>query len=32
VNPAIWIEIAREHHEKDDLNKYNYDFVIYERR
>lgn len=32
VNPAVWIEIGREHHEKDDLNKYNYDFVVYERR
>jgi len=32
VNPAVWIEVEREHHEKDDLNKYNYDFVIYERR
>ncbi len=32
VNPAVWIEVAREHHQKDDLNKYNYDFVSYERR
>jgi dihydrofolate reductase len=27
-----WIESNREHHEKDDRNKYNYDFVTYVRR
>lgn len=32
INPAIWIEVSREHHTKDDVNKYNYDFVTYERR
>ncbi|MDB5167646.1 MAG: dihydrofolate reductase [Candidatus Saccharibacteria bacterium] len=32
VNPAIWIEVKRDHHPKDELNKYDYDFVTYERR
>lgn len=32
INPKIWMEVSREHHEKDDANKYSYDFVIYERR
>lgn len=26
-----WQEISREHHTKDDKNKYNYDFVTYKR-
>ncbi len=32
INPAIWIEVKREHHSKDEMNKYDYDFVVYERR
>ncbi|HWT55486.1 MAG TPA: dihydrofolate reductase [Candidatus Microsaccharimonas sp.] len=26
-----WQEVSREHHEKDDKNLYNYDFVTYQR-
>jgi dihydrofolate reductase len=32
IDPAIWKEISRESHVKDDDNKYDYDFVVYERR
>jgi dihydrofolate reductase len=32
VNPKFWIEVSREHHEKDEANKYGYDFVTYELR
>ncbi|TAL14487.1 dihydrofolate reductase [Patescibacteria group bacterium] len=28
----VWQEVSREHHDKDDANKYNYDFVVYKRR
>ena len=32
IDPTIWSEASREHHDKDDLNKYDYDFVTYVRR
>ena len=32
IDPTIWDEVSREHHEKDELNKYDYDFVTYRRR
>jgi dihydrofolate reductase len=32
IDPTIWTEISREHHDKDDANKYDYDFVVYDRR
>lgn len=32
INPTVWIEVSREHHSKDELNKYDYDFVAYARR
>jgi dihydrofolate reductase len=32
IDPATWKEISRDHHVKDDANKYDYDFVVYERR
>ena len=31
IDPKIWREVSREKHFADDKNKYNYDFVIYER-
>lgn len=31
IDPGIWRETKREHHEKDDKNVYDYDFVTYER-
>lgn len=31
IDPKIWREISREKHLADDKNKYNYDFVTYER-
>ena len=31
IDPAKWHEISREHHEADEQNIYDYDFVIYER-
>ncbi len=31
IDKLTWREVAREKHSKDDLNKYDYDFVIYER-
>lgn len=27
-----WAEISREHHEKDEDNEYDFDFVVYDRR
>lgn len=27
-----WYEVAREHHEKDEKNKYSFDFVEYQRK
>jgi len=32
IDPTLWTETSREHHEKDDANKYDYDFVTYERK
>lgn len=32
IDPAKWHETSREHHDADDKNVYNYDFVTYERR
>lgn len=32
IDPVTWKEISREHHLKDTANKYDYDFVVYERR
>ena len=31
IDSKIWREISRDKHLADDTNKYNYDFVIYER-
>lgn len=32
IDPAIWKELSREPHIADDVNPYDYDFVMYERR
>lgn len=32
IDPAIWREESREHHEADEKNAYAYDFVLYKRR
>ena len=32
IDETIWQEVIREHHEKDEKNKYNFDFVQYCRR
>lgn len=32
IDLNVWQEVSREHHDKDDVNKYNYDFVTYLRR
>lgn len=32
IDASIWKETAREHHDADERNLYNYDFVIYDRR
>ena len=32
IDIQLWRETAREHHERDDRNFYNYDFVTYSRR
>lgn len=32
IDLAIWKETSREHHLKDSVNKYDYDFVTYVRR
>ena len=32
LDPTIWQEVSREHHDKDDANKYDYTFVVYKRR
>ncbi len=32
IDPATWQEVSREHHDSDEANKYNYDFVVYIRR
>jgi dihydrofolate reductase len=31
IDPHDWTEISREHHEKDQDNEYNFDFVVYDR-
>lgn len=31
IEPTIWREVSREHHEADERNKYAYDFVEYQR-
>ena len=32
IDPVIWTEVAREHHESDERNLYDFDFVTYDRR
>jgi dihydrofolate reductase len=32
IDDAIWREVNRAHHEADERNLYNYDYVTYERR
>ena len=32
IDPAIWNEVSRDHHDADNKNKYAFDFVVYERR
>ncbi len=32
IDPSIWHEISREHHTKDEKNKYNFDFVHYTKK
>jgi dihydrofolate reductase len=32
IDPLTWKEISRDHHLKDVANKYDYDFVVYQRR
>ncbi|MDX1665906.1 MAG: dihydrofolate reductase [Saprospiraceae bacterium] len=32
IDPAIWVEVWRENHEKDEANPYDYSFVKYRRR
>lgn len=32
INPDLWLETAREHHDPDEFNKYAFDFVTYVRR
>ncbi|HMI09681.1 MAG TPA: dihydrofolate reductase [Candidatus Saccharimonadales bacterium] len=31
IDPSIWKETSREHHNADERNNYAYDFVIYDR-
>jgi dihydrofolate reductase len=31
LDPSIWQEISREHHEADEKNKYSFDFIIDKR-
>ena len=31
LNASEWREVSREHHEADEKNKYNYDYVVYDR-
>lgn len=31
IDPAVWKETAREHHDADERNLYAYDFVVYDR-
>ena len=32
IDPAIWAEVSREVHHKDEHNKYDYSYVIYDRK
>lgn len=32
IDPAIWHEVSREHHEADERNKYAFDFVVYRKQ
>jgi dihydrofolate reductase len=32
IDPAVWQEVSREHHEPDEKNAYAYDFVTYKRK
>lgn len=32
LDPSIWQETSREHHEADENNKYAFDFIIYKRQ
>lgn len=32
IDPAMWTEVEREHHEADEKNKYAFDFVTYQRK
>jgi dihydrofolate reductase len=32
IDPDVWKETSREHHEADERNKYAYDFVVYDRQ
>ena len=32
IDPEIWKEVSREFHPKDDKHKYDFSFVMYERR
>jgi dihydrofolate reductase len=32
IDPKVWREVAREEHESDEKNKYNFAFVEYERK
>lgn len=31
IDPAMWQEVSREHHDADERNKYAFDFVVYDR-
>lgn len=31
LDTAVWREVSREPHEKDEKNQYDYDFVVYDR-
>lgn len=32
IDPLLWQEVSREPHKADEKNKYDYDFVVYDRR
>jgi len=32
IDVTVWQEVSREHHDLDEFNAYNYDFVVYARR
>jgi dihydrofolate reductase len=32
IDTSVWTEVSREHHHADDSNKYDFDFVVYDRR